>query len=274
MACADSEAGANAIIGRSEKGIFPRRRGLFVVNFRSSYAPFVKAAKEKARTLLGARAWCRDTYSQEGEDVVLARMFDGQKSGFYVDVGAHHPFRHSNTYLLYRRGWHGLNIDAKPGSMAPFLRARPRDKNLELGVSAERGVMEFFVFDVPEYNTFDPDLAHSRDSRGIRIIDRVQVQCFPLSEVLSTHLPPDMGQFEILSVDVEGLDLEVLKTNDWDRFRPKVVVAEDLRQDIYGILSSPMSAFLRSKGYEAHCKLMNSVIYVQGAVDRGLQSNR
>ena len=56
-------------------------------------------------------------YSQEGEDMILGKIFSGQKHGFYVDVGAHHPLRFSNTYLFYLKGWRGINIDAMPGSM-------------------------------------------------------------------------------------------------------------------------------------------------------------
>jgi len=71
------------------------------------------------------------SFAQEGEDRVLYRMFQGRfgRPGFYVDVGAHHPTRFSNTYLFYRMGWRGINLDAMPGSMAAFARARPRDIN-------------------------------------------------------------------------------------------------------------------------------------------------
>src|ERR1700733_13651528 len=78
------------------------------------------------------------SHSQEGEDRVLASLLLKAhggilpSSGFYVDVGAHDPFRFSNTYFFYRRGWSGINIDAMPGSMRRFISHRPRDLNLEL----------------------------------------------------------------------------------------------------------------------------------------------
>ena len=61
------------------------------------------------------------SFSQEGEDLVLARIFEGKKNGFYVDIGAHHPTRFSNTHYFYRRGWSGINIDAMPGSMKNLI---------------------------------------------------------------------------------------------------------------------------------------------------------
>jgi hypothetical protein len=82
------------------------------------------------------RTYARESYSQEGEDMLLERFLEHRHSGFYVDVGAHHPRRFSNTYRLYRRGWRGLNIDANPGSMALFRHVRPRDINIEAAVSS------------------------------------------------------------------------------------------------------------------------------------------
>ena len=67
------------------------------------------------------------SYSQEGEDMILRRLFEKQKTGFYVDVGAHHPKRFSNTFFFYKKGWSGINIDAMPNSMRLFDKIRPRD---------------------------------------------------------------------------------------------------------------------------------------------------
>ena len=78
------------------------------------------------------------SYSQEGEDMILMRLFENQKMGFYVDVGAHHPKRFSNTYFFYKLGWKGINVDAMPGSMTAFNRIRARDINIEKPVSNKK----------------------------------------------------------------------------------------------------------------------------------------
>ncbi len=80
-----------------------------------------------------------NSYSQEGEDMVLRRLFEQKTVGYYVDVGAHHPKRFSNTYYFYKRGWRGINIDAMPGSMKLFNKMRPRDINVEIPVSSGEG---------------------------------------------------------------------------------------------------------------------------------------
>ncbi len=71
------------------------------------------------------------SYSQEGEDMILARLFENQQNGFYIDVGAHHPQRFSNTYFFYKKGWRGINVDAMLGSMKLFNKIRSRDINIE-----------------------------------------------------------------------------------------------------------------------------------------------
>src|SRR3989344_5781411 len=74
-------------------------------------------------------------YSQNGEDIILVALFAKKKNGFYVDVGAHHPERYSNTHLLYKNGWWGVNIDPDPDAMRLFKKRRPRDRNLCVGIS-------------------------------------------------------------------------------------------------------------------------------------------
>ena len=89
----------------------------------------------------------KKSYAQDGEDVALAAFYDTQKGykGFYVDIGAHHPKRFSNTYFFYKKGWSGINIDAMPGSMHGFRLLRTRDINLEMGISREKGAFEVLL---------------------------------------------------------------------------------------------------------------------------------
>ena len=95
---------------------------------------FVLNILNRIKNFLFWDPWVRHSYSQDGEDMVLRKIFKNQKMGFYVDIGAHHPKRFSNTHLLYKKGWKGINIDATPGSMKLFNQLCPRDTNLELGV--------------------------------------------------------------------------------------------------------------------------------------------
>jgi FkbM family methyltransferase len=200
----------------------------------------------------------RTSLSQEGEDLILERLFEHQPKGIYVDVGAHHPLRFSNTHLLYRRGWHGVNIDATPGSMRPFRRLRPRDINLELGVAATAEVRDFFVFDEPALNTFDAERARSLDRPPYRIVATHKVRCAPLSTILREH---SIREVDLLTIDAEGFDLQVLKTVDWSSTRPQVVLAEAFSRDLAELLDSELHAYMRARDYRLVAKTFNSVFY-------------
>jgi FkbM family methyltransferase len=226
-------------------------------------------AASEARRLAGAvrRGFRHDlqhaseSYSQEGEDLVLKRAFEGRPSGFYVDVGAHHPMRFSNTYIFYRSGWRGINIDATPGSMEAFRRERPLDINIEVAISDRPEVLRYFTFHEGALNTFSEELARSRQvDSGYTLKGIVDVRAEPLADVLDRYLPP--GQvIDFLTVDVEGWDLRALQSSNWDRFRPEIVVAEALRLELEEILTGELAGYLRSKGYRLFAKTYNSVMF-------------
>lgn len=214
--------------------------------------------------LLGERAYGRTSYSQEGEDLLLFRLFEGQPPGIYVDVGAHHPHRFSNTFLLYQLGWRGLNIDARPGMAAAFRRTRSRDISVESGVSEAPQKLELHMFEESALNTFDPALAASRVAKGWKMLGKRWIDCRPLAEILTQQLPRlRTATFDLLSVDVEGLDLQVLRSNDWSKHRPRAVVAEILASNLSTAMASDMSRWMRQQGYELHAKLINSVLFLR-----------
>ncbi|MBL8550627.1 MAG: FkbM family methyltransferase [Hyphomonadaceae bacterium] len=207
-------------------------------------------------------AFRNESYSQEGEDLVLARVFNGQPTGFYIDVGALHPIRFSNTYLFYKRGWRGLNIDATPGSMEAFRRIRPRDVNVECLVAATPATFRYFMFNEPALNTLDAALAEERTRAdgAYQVVGTVDLAARPLADVLSEHVPSGQA-IDFLSVDVEGADLDVLRSNDWGRFRPRVVVAELLQTPWEGVERHEIAAFLQGQGYRPLAKQYNSVVF-------------
>ncbi len=206
------------------------------------------------------RSFAQESYAQEGEDRILRRLFEGRRGGFYVDVGAHHPLRFSNTHIFYASGWSGVNIDAAPGSMALFLQLRPRDINLELAVGAPGPPRTLHIFDDQALNTFDPAQAAAYRASGYRVVNTAPVAVRPLGAILGEHVPPGRP-IDFLSVDVEGLDLEVLGSNDWARFRPAVVLVETLGLDLEDALASPVARLLAEAGYRLCAKTPNTSIF-------------
>lgn len=200
-------------------------------------------------------AWA---YSSEGEDMILKRIFHGRTHGIYVDVGAHHPFRYSNTYMFYRLRWSGINIDPNPGSKILFDRYRPRDTNLELGVSANRQRLTYHVFNETALNTFSPQTAldYENSSPHYKVISHQEIQTLPLSEILDQHLGKlnPSCRIDFLTIDAEGLDLEVLSSNNWDKYRPDYVLVEGAPFDLPDINQNPTYAFMKEKGYDIFAK--------------------
>lgn len=200
------------------------------------------------------------SFSQHGEDIILKDLFPGKKNGFYVDVGAHHPTIFSNTYLLYRMGWKGINIDSAPGCMESFKRTRPRDINLEIAVAAKNQMMEYFVFDKSALNTLSPQRAQHLEKMGHMVKNTMKIHTSPLREILRTNIPPN-GHIDFMTIDVEKLDLEVLQSNDWNAFRPDVVAVEDGDFDIENIYKSEIFRFMKEKGYRLKAALMKTVFF-------------
>jgi FkbM family methyltransferase len=196
------------------------------------------------RERLPGQAYPHQSWSQNGEDMILRSRLTGV--GHYVDVGACHPRFGSNTFALYQRGWTGINIDARPGSMKAFRRQRSKDINLEVGIGAERGAQTFYEFDRQTVSTFDAERAEEL-ARVHTLKRKVDVDVRPLSDILAEHRLPT---FDLLSVDCEGYDLEVLRSNDWERFRPRFVIVESPSPEIQ-LDSQPIWHFMTGVGYRA-----------------------
>jgi FkbM family methyltransferase len=206
--------------------------------------------------------WLAPSYSQEGEDGILKRVFAGQRTGFFVDIGAHHPKRYSNTYYFYLYGWRGINVDPAPGTTQMFNQVRPRDINIEAAVANGNESLTYYEFDEPTLNGFSKEISQSRNENGpYKILNERKVQTAKLSEILDRHLPPGQ-KIDFLNIDVEGLDLEVLQSNDWEKYQPTIILAEDLcLTDLRHIDQSPVACLMQQHGYELYGKAVNTLIF-------------
>lgn len=206
------------------------------------------------------------SYSQEGEDRVLWRFLgpDVPREGYYVDVGAYHPTRFSNTYLLYRRGWRGVNIDARPGIAAEFLKIRPRDTVVESGVSDVAGELDYYMFNEPALNGFDRRLSSERNGTfAFRIVRQIRVPTRPLREILARHVA-DGQKIDFMTIDVEGFDAAVVRSNDWNRFRPRWVAIEVEGKSLETALACESVSLLRNTGYTPRARTVSTMFLSDG----------
>ena len=169
------------------------------------------------------------SYSQMGEDLILDSIFYDLKKGFYVDVGANSPWVASNTMFFYEKGWNGINIDATPGSMKIFNVYRKRDVNLEIPISETEEILKYYLFRAPvllpsSLSTFDEKIAKNHaDLYKVKFYTK-ELKTQKLEWVLDKYCPDK--EIDFLSVDTEGFDLKVLKSNNWEKYRPKIIVIE------------------------------------------------
>lgn len=211
--------------------------------------------KRNIRFLLGIK---NDTnyYAQAGEDAIVAKTFAyviPVTKGIYVDVGSYHPFRHSNTYLLYKAGWNGINIDPRPGSKALFDKFRPRDINVEAGIASQDGNMTYYMLN--EGSTMNSFSKDNLVQLGVfdQVTRKVDVPVYKIGSLLDQY--PQIKDIDYLNIDAEGFEMEILSGLDFSSIPPKVISIEQNNVFTFDdVLSSPVCRLLTGKGYTAFAK--------------------
>jgi len=203
------------------------------------------------------------SYSQDGEDMILKAIYEQKKGykGFFVDVGAHHPVRYSNTNYFYKRGWKGINIEPTPSAIGAFNTFRKRDINLNIGIGPEKTKLKFYCFNEPALNSFSEQVSKKIDAESVKykIIKELDIDVLPLGDVLDQHLPVNTP-IDFLSIDVEGLDYQVLLSNNWDKYKPGVILVEE-NVNVDDLNRSPIYQFLKGKGYSFFAKTLRTCVY-------------
>lgn len=192
----------------------------------------------------------RKYYSQYKEDIFALKYFKNKNSGFYVDVGCHHPTRINNTFLLYKRGWRGVNIDMSKISIELFNIARKEDINLNFAVSTKNKLINFYT----NKNLFLS--ASIIQKKGVnRFRYRQQVVSKTLTKILD-ETEHKGKKIDFLSIDAEGADFEVLKSLNFKIYKPKLICVEIWRnkKKEFNIKKNKIYKFL----YNKHYKLISS----------------
>jgi FkbM family methyltransferase len=210
----------------------------------------LRKIKMKLRLLLGIRN-DTDFYSQGGEDAIASLIFINVlpvKNGFYIDIGSYHPFKHSNSHLLFKAGWRGMNIDPRPGSKELFDRHRKGDINIEAGIGEANGKMSYYM--IGENSTMN---SFSKENlKQLGLLDNVKrtldVPVYTLNTILEQH--PSVKTIDYLNIDAEGYEMEVLSGIDFAKIPPSVISIEQNNVfSLMDVIESPVAQFLSGKGY-------------------------
>jgi FkbM family methyltransferase len=187
----------------------------------------------------------RFSFSQFGEDLVIEDLLNqmGISRGFYVDVGAFDPVIGSNTLLLFKRGWSGINIDVDEQKMTRFRRARPRDWNLACGVSKSAGRKQFARYTAASMTRMITG-TDDRSILGEPPVETFEVDTKPLQAILEDSSFRGR-QIDFLNIDCEGNDLEVLESLDFAAYQPRLLAVETIDASA----EAKISQFLNGHGY-------------------------
>jgi len=165
------------------------------------------------------------TFSQFNEDLLIDLLLLNKDEGFYIDVGANDPVFNSNTKRFYDKGWHGINIEPGVDQFDKFTLTRQRDINLNVGVSSSKGKMVFYrVVGDSTLSSFNKNAALKNAEKYGLAVAETEVAVLRLLDIYNDHVKGN--QVDFMSVDAEGFDLDVLKSNDWSKFRPSLVMVE------------------------------------------------
>ena len=165
----------------------------------------------------------KKTYSLFGEDLAALKFFKNKKKGFYVDIGCYHPTHINNTYLLYKKGWNGINIDLSQFSVDLFKFMRPDDLNYKCAVSETKKKVNLYY--QKEYSQLISinKLTAKKFIKG-RLKKKI-INSYSLEEIFSWGKYKDY-EIDFLDVDVEGADLLVLKGLNFSKRKPKLICVE------------------------------------------------
>ena len=187
------------------------------------------------------------SYAQHLEDYHLARVFGGQRDGFYIDVGAGHPVADNVSCWFYQKGWRGIIVEPQPDLVALYETIRPRDIRECCVLGRSEGEVTFHAVErLHGFSTIVAEFAEKAAGFGAHFVTR-KVPMKTLAALCETHA---VGEIDFLKIDVEGAEAEVLAGGDWTRHRPKVIVCEALAPGSLAENWHAFEAFLLARDYE------------------------
>ncbi len=194
----------------------------------------------------------KKSYSFGGCDLLVDYIFKNKKRGFYLDVGCQHPVSNNNTYLLYKRGWNGMNIDLDPKNIRLFNLERPDEINICKCVSSDNSKKDLFFFHPGSpINSLEKKTTKDKSNFSLK-----KIKTYTLNSILRDHKILNIDYFNL---DVEGHEIDILKNFDIKHYKPKVITVEFIdyqmkklefkNNDINRVLQSDLYKYFISNDY-------------------------
>ena len=198
-----------------------------------------------------------------GVDVIVDSILKNKNKGIYIDVGCHHPLINNNTYLLFKRGWKGINIDLDFSSVDMFNYFRPNDDNQKIALSNKKGDAKLFFF----HNRAPKNTLNKLSGKGAKTIKKIPINT--LDNIIKQS-KIKIKEIDFLTIDVEGNELDVLMGFNINKYKPKVVSLELINKkintfyelEIRNIQKSKIYKYMINKNYKLANWVHDDLIFV------------
>ena len=193
----------------------------------------------------------RLAYSHWGVDLIITKLLNSKNKGIYIDVGCHHPFLNNHSYLLYKSGWEGINIDIDYNSIDMFNFFRKSDVNIQTAVTDHKGEVDlFFYHNRAAKNTISKEF-------GSDAKEQKKINSDTLNNIIENSKFKD-SKVDFVSIDVEGNEMNVLNGFNLKKYKPKLILLEFIlpnkkefyEKDINEITNSEVYNFLIKNEYK------------------------
>lgn len=205
------------------------------------------------------------SYSQSGEDRVVKFIFEalGIQKPTYLDIGAHDPVRYSNTYLFYEDGCNGVCVEPNPRLFSRLQHWRPRDVCLNVGIGAiSREAVPFYELSSDTLSTFsESEAKRNVEKHGLQIERVIRIDIMTPGDIIQKYF---QSSPDFVSLDVEGLELEILGAFDFSGARPVVICVETITYEKNGggVKLTNVIEFLTNVGYMLYADTNINTIFV------------
>ena len=196
------------------------------------------------------------SFSQCGEDAILLYLIHSLhlKSVQYFDIGTNDPRKMNNTYLMYLYNYRGVCVEPDPAFHREIRRRRPSDILIRAGVSIENiRTADFYIMDDSILNTFSRSEAEKMvREHGRQIKEKISVPLVSINEIFEHHYEKDKQL--IISLDAEGLDLPILQSLDFSKYRPAIICVETVAysENLSGEKDRDIAKLLRGHRYSLY----------------------
>ena len=203
------------------------------------------------------------TFSQGGEDLILEHLFKNKLTGFFIDVGCNHPIESNNTFNLYKKGWKGINIDGNIDLIKLYSKYRPQDISICKLISDTESFVTYYVSKSNKVSTINENFYNdNNNSFEYDSLDFVKMSTSRLDTVL-LYSKIDTSKIDLLTIDVEGHDINVLFSINLNKIRPTVICIEDHQFNIVDLNESDIYNYLIDNRYKLKYYSISSCFYIE-----------